>query len=78
MVCSISPEQNQILALTSTGCQSVGVGATPKHYLANEIEQRRRFISAEIGERALREIYLYPFQLIMKHSDPWCLMTRYV
>ncbi|SPO01046.1 related to beta-glucosidase [Cephalotrichum gorgonifer] len=60
-----------------TGCQSVGVAATPKHFVANEVEQRRRFVSAEIDERTLREIYLYPFQLILKHSDPWCLMTSY-
>ncbi|KAH7123463.1 glycoside hydrolase superfamily [Dactylonectria estremocensis] len=59
------------------GCQSVGVAATPKHFVANEIEQRRRFISAEISERALREIYLYPFQLILKDADPWCWMTSY-
>lgn len=60
------------------GCQSTGVAATPKHYVANEVEKRRRFVSAEVGERALREIYLKPFQLILKNSDPWCWMTRYV
>lgn len=59
------------------GCQSVGVAATPKHYVANEVETRRRFLSAEVEERALREIYLKPFQLIMKGSDPWCWMTSY-
>lgn len=60
------------------GCQSIGVAATPKHFVANEVEYRRRFVSAEIEERALREIYLLPFQLILKYSDPWCWMTRYV
>ncbi|KAH8891708.1 hypothetical protein GQ53DRAFT_865657 [Thozetella sp. PMI_491] len=58
-------------------CQSVGVAATPKHFVANEVEHRRRFVSAEIEERALREIYLYPFQIILKLSDPWCWMTSY-
>lgn len=61
----------------TSGCQFVGVGATPKHFVANEVEQRRRFVSAEVEERALREIYLKPFQIIMKYSDPWCLMSRY-
>jgi beta-glucosidase len=59
------------------GCQSVGIAATPKHYVANEVETRRRFVSAEVDERALREIYLKPFQLILKHSEPWAWMTSY-
>ncbi|KAF2495026.1 hypothetical protein BU16DRAFT_461709 [Lophium mytilinum] len=59
------------------GCQSVGVGATPKHFVANDIEKRRRFLTAEIDERTLREVYLLPFQIILKLSDPWCLMTSY-
>lgn len=59
------------------GCQSVGIAATPKHYVANEVETRRRFVSAEVEERALREIYLKPFQLILKHSKPWAWMTSY-
>lgn len=59
------------------GCQSAGIAATPKHYVANEVETRRRFVSAEVEERALREIYLKPFQLILKHSKPWAWMTSY-
>jgi beta-glucosidase len=61
---------------TVPGCQSVGVGATPKHFVANDVEKRRRFLSASMSERTLREIYMYPFQLILKLSDPWCFMTR--
>ncbi|EXK82564.1 hypothetical protein FOQG_13132 [Fusarium oxysporum f. sp. raphani 54005] len=59
------------------GCQSEGIAATPKHFAANEIETRRRFVSVQIEERPLREIYLRPFQLIMKHADPWAWMTSY-
>lgn len=59
------------------GCQSTGIAATPKHFVANEVETRRRFLSAEVEERALREIYLKPFQLILKHSEPWAWMTSY-
>ncbi|PSN67619.1 glycoside hydrolase [Corynespora cassiicola Philippines] len=59
------------------GCQSTGIAATPKHYVANEVETRRRFVSVEVDERALREIYLKPFQLILKNSKPWAWMTSY-
>jgi beta-glucosidase len=53
------------------------LAATAKHFVANDIEKRRRFLTVEIDERTLREIYLYSFQLIRKFSDPWCFMTRY-
>ena len=69
-------QQGQRLILK--GCQSEGIGATVKHFVANDVEKRRRFLTAEVDERTLREIYLYPFQLILKNSDPWCFMTRSV
>lgn len=53
----------------------MGIAATPKHFVANEAEDRRKYLTAEIDEQTLREIYLYPFQLIMKHADPLCFMT---
>ncbi|KAL3476993.1 glycoside hydrolase superfamily [Aspergillus californicus] len=59
------------------GCQSMGIAATPKHFVANETENNRTRLSAEVDEQTLREIYLLPFQLLMKWSDPWCLMTSY-
>ncbi|EEU34504.1 uncharacterized protein NECHADRAFT_55015, partial [Fusarium vanettenii 77-13-4] len=43
------------------GSQSVGVAATPKHFIANDVEKRRRFLLAEVDERTLREIYFLPF-----------------
>ncbi|CEN59416.1 hypothetical protein ASPCAL01866 [Aspergillus calidoustus] len=63
--------------LIYNGCQSAGVAATPKHFVANKIEKRRRFLTAQVDERALRELFFYPFQLILKHSDPWCFMTSH-
>ncbi|RDW61455.1 hypothetical protein BP5796_11347 [Coleophoma crateriformis] len=59
------------------GCQSMGVAATPKHFVANDAENQRRTLSVEVDEQTLREIYLYPFQLLMKHSTPLCFMTSY-
>lgn len=59
-----------------TGCQAEGIAATPKHFVANEAEDERTTTSVEVDEQTLREIYLRPFQLVMKHSDPWCFMTR--
>lgn len=45
-----------------TGVQSRGVAATVKHYLGNEAEHERTTISSDIDERALREVYLVPFE----------------
>lgn len=76
MVWNMLPLASQ--KLTSLGCQSEGVAATPKHFVANDVEKRRRFLTAEMTEQTLREIYLYPFQLILKLADPWAWMTRSV
>ncbi|KAG8625687.1 hypothetical protein KVT40_006088 [Elsinoe batatas] len=59
------------------GCQSLGVPATPKHFVANEAENERKTLSVEVDEQTLREIYLLPFQLVVKESEPWCFMTSY-
>ncbi|KAJ4479221.1 glycoside hydrolase family 3 protein [Lentinula aciculospora] len=58
-----------IAAAYINGVQSKGVSATIKHYVANDQEFE--------SERALREIYLKPFQLALKHSNPWALMSSY-
>lgn len=60
------------------GCQSEGIAATAKHYVANDTENNRKILTAEIDEQTLREIYMLPFQLLTKHSGPWCFMTRCV
>ncbi|KAL4806313.1 glycoside hydrolase superfamily [Aspergillus unguis] len=59
------------------GCQSEGIAATPKHFVANDTENNRTKLSAEIDEQTLREIYMLPFQILMKLSKPWGLMTSY-
>jgi beta-glucosidase len=66
-----------IAAAYINGVQSKGVAATIKHYVANDQEYQRFSMSSDLSERALREIYLKPFQIALKHSKPWALMTSY-
>jgi beta-glucosidase len=60
-----------------TGLQSRGVGATVKHYVANEEEFERFSISSEVDERTLREIYLPPFEAAVREAKSWALMASY-
>lgn len=59
------------------GLQRQGVGATIKHYAVNEQETKRFTMNASLSQRALREIYLKPFEIAIRNSDPWALMTSY-
>ncbi|CAK7226915.1 hypothetical protein SCUCBS95973_006361 [Sporothrix curviconia] len=59
------------------GLQSERVAATVKHYVANEQDTRRFTVNEIISERALREIYLKPFEMVAKQADPWCVMSSY-
>lgn len=59
------------------GLQSQNVGACVKHFAVNNQEDRRRTINAIIDERTLREIYLKPFEIILKNSNPWAIMSAY-
>ena len=59
------------------GMQSAGAGACLKHFVANEQETDRGTISSNMTERALREIYLKPFQLAVKYSSPVSIMSSY-
>ncbi|HJY37938.1 MAG TPA: glycoside hydrolase family 3 protein, partial [Steroidobacteraceae bacterium] len=59
------------------GLQSEGVGASVKHYVANEQERQRRIGSSNVDERTLREIYLAPFEMIVRQAQPWTIMSAY-
>ena len=59
------------------GLQSGGVGACIKHFVCNDSEFERRSISSEVGERALREIYLRPFEIAVRDAKPWAVMSAY-
>lgn len=67
----------QLAVAYISGVQSKGVGATVKHFVGNESEFERMTISSEIDERALREIYLPPFEAAVKQAHTWAVMASY-
>jgi len=59
------------------GIQSQRVAATPKHFALNNKETNRRDSDSRASERAIREIYIRQFEIIVKEAHPWCIMTSY-
>ncbi|WP_311132308.1 beta-glucosidase family protein [Nonomuraea gerenzanensis] len=58
------------------GVQEGGVATTPKHFVANDFETDRFTVDVVVGEQALRELYLRPFERVVR-AGAWGLMTAY-
>ncbi|MFJ8056015.1 beta-glucosidase H [Streptomyces sp. NPDC096142] len=59
------------------GVQAGGVGTTVKHFVANDAETDRFTVNNLVSGRALRELYLAPFEHIVENAHPWGIMTAY-
>lgn len=59
------------------GIQSQHVAACVKHFACNNKETNRKHSDSRVSERALREIYLKGFEMIVKEADPWVIMSSY-
>ncbi|OJD30775.1 beta-glucosidase [Diplodia corticola] len=64
-------------AATVRGIQETGVAATIKHFVCNDQEHERQAVDSIVTERALREIYLMPFQIAQRDAKPAAYMTAY-
>ncbi|KAI4684154.1 hypothetical protein J4E81_009033 [Alternaria sp. BMP 2799] len=60
-----------------SGLQEKGIAATIKHFVANEQETDRLKVNEIVSERALREIYMKPFEITIKEANPLAVMTSY-
>lgn len=67
----------ELAAAYVDGVQVNGVGATPKHYIANDSETDRFTVDVRVAERPLRELYLLAFEKAVVDSHAWLVMSAY-
>ena len=59
------------------GIQGQGVGACLKHFVANDAETDRHTVNNILDEETLREVYALPFEIAVRDSNPWTIMSAY-
>jgi beta-glucosidase len=60
-----------------SGLQGAGVSACVKHFVGNDSETERMTVDVRIAERPLRELYLAPFEAIVREAGAWSVMASY-
>ncbi len=67
----------KIAAAMVQGIQSRHIAATVKHFACNNKETNRKNSDSRLSQRALREIYLRPFEIVIREAGPWAVMSSY-